>query len=447
MTIPAKNMAWVVTVDMGYGHQRATAPLKQLARGGIISANTYRGIPESDRAIWESSRHFYEFISRFSRVPIIGQPVFDLYDKFQSIPDFYPKRDLSRPSFQLRELLSVLEHKQWGKHLIDKLNKKPLPLITSFFAVAFMAEKFNYQGEIYCVICDADIARVWADEQTTVSRINYFAPCYRVAERLKLYGVRPEKIFLTGFPLPKENLGGSRLNTVRHDLAHRLVNLDPLGRYRKRYGNTAINHLKLKNWPTKQDHPLTLTFAVGGAGAQKDIASQVVKSLRQNILKKEIRVNLVAGVHEEVKKYFEETIKKNNLKKELGKGVRILFTTSKIDYFSQFNRALRQTDVLWTKPSELCFYPALGIPIIMAPPIGSQEKFNRLWLKTIGAGISQDDPTCANEWLLDWVNSGWLAQAAMRGFLEAPRFGTYNIEKIMTRGPAAMEEIKSLLQY
>lgn len=446
-----KNQAWIITVDMGYGHQRATYPLKHLAYKGIISANSYKGIKDSDKDTWETSRKFYEFISRFTRVPIIGQPAFDIYDKLQGIPDFYPRRDLTEPSLQLREILHLIKHKDWGKHLIEKLNNlnknHSRPLVTSFFAVAFMAEYFNYEGDIYCIICDADIARVWAEARASASRINYFAPCYRVMERLKLYGVKSERIFLTGFPLPKENLGGPGLSILKNDLGHRLFNLDPLGRFRKRYGQTVVKQVGPQYLQKRSNHPLTLTFAVGGAGAQRELAGQIVESLRGKILKKEIRLVLVAGTHHQVKGYFEELVKANKLEKELNKGIKILFAEKKTYYFQEFNKLMRQTDVLWTKPSELSFYPALGIPIIMAPPIGSQEKFNRLWLKTIGAGISQNDPKYTNEWFFDWVNSGWLAQAAMRGFLEMPRLGTYNIEKILAKKPEETEEIKTIMQY
>lgn len=439
------NHPWVVTVDMGYGHQRATYPLINEAHRGIISANNYKGIPATDSKIWEASRHFYEFISRLTKVPLVGQPIFDLYDKLQSIPEFYPKRDLSEPSLQLREIEFLIKHKNWGKDLIDKLNKDPRPLITSFFAVAFMAEHYNYQGEIYCIICDADIARVWVDYKIKDSRINYFAPCYRVVERLKLYGVKPERIFLTGFPLPTENLGGPQLKILKHDLSHRLINLDPHGRYFWRYGQTVVKHLGLTNFHARPDHPLTLTFAVGGAGAQREIASQIVGSLREKVSSGKMIVNLVAGTHSTVKKYFGEIIKDNKLENK--KGIKILYSTTKENYFKEFSKCMRKTDVLWTKPSELSFYPALGIPIIMAPPIGSQEKFNRLWLKTVGAGISQNNPKYTDEWLFDWVDSGWLAQAAMRGFLEMPRLGTYNIERILAKKPEEMEEVRTVMQY
>jgi len=83
----------------------------------------------------------------------------------------------------------------WGKHLIDYLNTKPdIPLITTFFIPAFMAEEHGFKNDIYCVVCDADISRNWVAKDPKKSKIKYLAPCRRVVARLKLYGV-PEKIF------------------------------------------------------------------------------------------------------------------------------------------------------------------------------------------------------------------------------------------------------------
>ncbi|MEK7167549.1 MAG: hypothetical protein AAB791_00945, partial [Patescibacteria group bacterium] len=190
------HKAWVVTVDMGYGHQRAAYPLNDLAYGGVITANNYRGIPEKDKLIWHNSRRFYEFISRFKKVPVIGEKVFELYDKFQAIPNFYPRRDLSKSNIQLDQIYSLMERTNWGKHLIGKLANKPMPFITTFFITAMMAEYFKYPGEIYCIICDADFSRTWVPPHPGTSRISYFASNKRVVERLKLYGVRANKIFL-----------------------------------------------------------------------------------------------------------------------------------------------------------------------------------------------------------------------------------------------------------
>jgi len=258
-----------------------------------------------------------------------------------------------------------------------------------------------------------------------------------VVERLQLYGVKKENIFLTGFPLPKDNLGGKVLKILKKDLSTRILNLDPCGHYRKKYGSTAgrfLKNKKLESTPKACNITSpTLTFAVGGAGAQRELGSEILISLKEIIRKKKININLVAGSRNDVYIYFKSKIKELGLSKYYGKNVDIIFDINKEEYFSKFNKALRTTDILWTKPSELVFYAGLGIPIIMAPSVGSQEDFNKNWLKTIGAGISQQNPLYTHEWLFDWINSGWLAEAALSGFLDERQFGVYSIEDVAFR--------------
>lgn len=439
---------WLVTVDMGYGHQRATFPLKHLAYQGIVNANSYQGIPHKDRKSWHEQRKFYEAVSRFKSFPVIGNFAFEIFDEFQKIPKFYPKRDLSGKSIQVASAYRMVKQKELGKHLIDKLKKKPqLPIVTSFFLTAFMAEIFNYPGEVYCIICDADISRAWVSALPKESKIKYFAPCQRAVERLKLYGVAESRIFLTGFPLPKENIGSERLTILKQDLKNRLVNLDPGRLYLNKYKETLCKSLSIRAFPTKANHPLTITFAVGGAGAQREIGAMILKGLREKVLEGELRVNLVAGVHRHVNSFFKKRCQEVGLKKCLGSKVRILFTQNKLEYFEKFNNWLKTTDILWTKPSELSFYSGLGLPIIMSPPIGSQEDFNRKYLISLGAGIDQEDLKYVDEWLFDWINSGRLAEAAAQGFLEAPRLGTFNIEKILTKRFGKAKEVKTISPY
>ena len=104
-----------------------------------------------------------------------------------------------------------------------------------------------------------------------------------------------------------------------------------------------------------------------------------------------------------------------------------------------FSQAMRSTDILWTKPSELSFYCGLGLPIIMSPPIGAQEVFNRRWLLEIQAGISQDDPEYTEQWLFDLWREGSLAESAWDGFLKARKYGTYKIQEILETGTMARE--------
>jgi hypothetical protein len=429
----AEKQAWVVAVDMGYGHQRAAYPLRHLSpTGKVIIANNYQGIPKKDYLIWQESEKFYGFVSRLINFPLIGKYLFGLYDKFQAIKEFYPRRDLSLPNLPLKEMYSLIKN-GWGKDFVDFLNTKDIPLITTFFSVAFMAEEHGFKNDIYTVLCDADISRSWVALNPRKSRIKYLAPCRRVVERLKLYGVKNENIYLTGFPLPEENLGHTDLGVLKSDLLSRIHNLDPLKRYRQKYSATVAHFLKNIGDGVKK-HPLTITFAVGGAGAQKTMASDILFSLKKRLLKDEVHLNLVAGSRNDVYLYFQQKINECGLKKLIGKNIKIIFAMEKEDYFRQFNEALRTTDMLWTKPSELVFYTALGIPLITAPSLGAQEVYNRTWLKTIGAGISQNNPKYTHEWLFDWLDSGWLAEAAMSGFLDGRQFGVSNMEDVVFGG-------------
>lgn len=423
----SKNKAWVVAADMGYGHQRTAYPLRDIAFGGkIINANSYDGIPKKDKSFWHQTRSLYEFISRFKKIPLIGDPTFLLFDRFQRIFSYYPKRDLSSPSIALRNIFYFIK-RGWGKDMVERFKKNPLPLVSTFFTPAFMVESFDYPGDIYCVICDADISRVWVSLDPKKSKIKYFASNTWTRDRLKLYGVNPKNINFTGYPLPKENIGED-LEILKNDLRHRLINLDPNKRYKKTY--EPLIKGALGKLPEKPSHPLTIMFSIGGAGAQKEICLKAIESLKEKIKANKLRFIISIGVREELRKYFAENIK--GLK--LDGWVSIISAMTTNEYFKTFNEALRETDILWTKPSELSFYAGLGIPIIIAPTIGSQEDFNKRWLLHIGAGLPQEDPKYANQWIYDYLNAGDFAEMAMQGFLEIEKKGTYNIEKIISKG-------------
>jgi len=422
--------AIIISVNMGYGHQRTANNLKDF--GQIINANDYEGIPEKDREIWESTRRFYEFISNFKRIPLFGEIGFSVFDFFQKILSFYPKREISEANFTLKQVYNLFK-KGWGKNLIEncKSKKEKLPLICTFFTPAFMAEFFGYPGEIFCVVCDADIARPWAPLNPKESKIKYFAPTQRVVERLKLYGVKKENIFFTGYPLPGNLIGTEKMEVLKENLKYRIFNLDPKKRYFEKYKDLIEE--KLGKMPENNGHSLTILFSIGGAGAQKEIGIKILKSLREKIKKKEIKIIISIGIRKNLSAYFLENIKLLNLEKFLGKEIEIIFEEKIENYFRKFNRALKETDVLWTKPSELSFYSALGIPIIISPPIGSQEEFNMRYLLKSGFGILQENPNYTDQWFFDWLEQGYLAEAAMEGFIEGEKLGVFNIGEIISK--------------
>jgi hypothetical protein len=420
----------LVAINMGYGHQRAAQPLIDISNEGIININDYEGIDLKEKKSWYKNRKGYEIISYFKKIPLLGSLVFNIMDYFQKIAPFYPKRDLSKISAQQRYFYKKVKAGT-GKKLIKRLNKNPLPFVTTFFVPAYFAEHYNYKGDIYCIVCDADISRAWAPLDPETSRVKYLAPNKRVKERLKLYGVRDKNIYISGFPLPKENIGDKNKSILKDDLKKRLCMLDPKGVYRKKYSKLINEYLGPINNVKKPNRPLAITFAVGGAGAQREMGVNIVKNLKDKISNNEVMINLVAGSRDDVYQFFSKALKKMGLFNS--KNVKIIFNKDKIKYFSLFNKILRNTDILWTKPSELTFYSGLGMPILMSNPIGSQEHYNREWLIAIGAGIDSKKVAHVNEWLFDWLDSGWLAEAAMQGYLDAPNMGTYNIEDIILK--------------
>jgi len=363
----------------------------------------------------------------------------------QRIEPFYPERDLSRPIMQVKQIYSMVR-KGWGKDLIQRLNKNPLPYVTTFFSTAFFAEEHGYKGDIYCLCTDTDISRAWVALNPAKSRIRYFAPNKRVKERLLLYGVQEKNIYVTGFPLPKENIGTRRgLSILKKNLGCRIGKLDPRGVYQKKYDHTLSYYLGARYCHITDKRPLTIAFAVGGAGAQRDIGVTILKSLRHCIEEGKVALNLIAGARADVYDYYTKALRGLRLNARHKKYIKIIYHPSKFSYFKKFNTVLRNTDILWTKPSELSFYSALGIPIIMAPVIGSQEEYNRAWLHAIGSGVEQEDPAYTHEWLFDWMDSGWLAQAAVEGFMDAPRNGVYHIEDIVLRNKRSEIEDVHLL--
>lgn len=429
---PLHKKAYVVSVNMGYGHERAAYGLRDLAQGEIITANAYAGIPERDKKLWSESRRLYETISRFKPVPLLGDALFKLMDYLQRIADFYPRRDLSAPNAQIRQTYYFIEKLGLCRHLIEKLAQKPLPLICTFFLPAFAAEEFDYPEDIYLVVCDADMARAWVARDPRRSRIKYFAPNGRVVERLRLYGVKSENIFLTGFPLPKELIGGPEGMIIKKDLMARLCNLDPNGIFLDKYARTLEAELDHGTCNIRRSHPLTVTFSIGGAGAQKHLGKMVLESLSFKLKNNQIAFRLAVGTKKELDEYFRSVLKKLKLTNRIGKNIFIDYFPDRRTYFIEFSKILRKTDILWTKPSELSFYCGAGIPIIMAPSIGSQELFNRTWLKSVGAGVTQGDPRYTDEWLFDWIASGGLARMAWNGYIEAPTHGSYRIQSVMT---------------
>ncbi len=420
----------VAAAEMGYGHLRAAAALATALGVELLQVESPLLAGAEEQRLWRSARRLYEATARASQLPVIGGPLRALLDSLTSIPHLYPKRDLSRPTLQARSLFRLVE-KGLGAGLVERLRATGSPLVTTYFAPAIVAQHHGC-APIYCVVTDVDLNRVWVPIDPHGNSIVYLTPSRRALERLRAYGVPPGQIEFTGFPLPPELLGGPELPVLRHNLAGRLVRLDPEGAFRQQAEREIRHFLDVELPESEERQPPRLTFTVGGAGAQAELAQPLVHSLAPLIQDGRLRLTLAAGTRPEVAARFERWVRDAGLGGSLGAGVQIFLAGDLAGYFAGFNQLLAQTDILWTKPSEMTFFAALGIPLVFSQPVGIHERYNRRWAIENGAGLKQREPQHAGDWLAEWMAEGTLAAAAWSGFMRLPKFGLYQIVERVT---------------
>src|SRR6266850_2235658 len=189
----------LVAIDMGYGHLRAAQPLADALRLPMLELDRRPIAEERDRRDWVRARAFHEGLSRASQWPVVGRPFLSLMDAYTHIPDLYPERDLSTPVFGTRWLRRMIDSGH-GAALVRHLRDTGSTLLTTFYAPALIADAAGLPS--FCVVTDADCHRVWVANDPERSLIHYLAPSRRVVRRLLAYGVPPQRIAFTGFPLP-----------------------------------------------------------------------------------------------------------------------------------------------------------------------------------------------------------------------------------------------------
>lgn len=424
----------VVAVDMGYGHLRAAHPLAEALGAPLHAADEGPLADPDERALWDRVRSAYEVTSRLSQLPLAGAPLRWLLERVTDIPRLYPERDLSAPTAGVR-FIERMARRGLGRGLIEALRAGGQPLLTTFFVPALVADRARLDNPLYCVVTDSDVNRGWAPPDPARTRVRYLVPTREAARRLRRYGVPAERVLFTGFPLPDELVGGPAYPVLKHNLGRRLARLDPRRTFRAEAGGDVAQFLGPLPADEEGRAPL-LTFAVGGAGAQAELAERFLPSLRPEILDGRLRLALVAGTRPAVKARLEEALAAARLEGARGNGLELLFEPEREAYFRRFNRLLADTDLLWSKPSELTFFAALGLPVICAPPVGVHERRNRRWVRESGAGMKQRDPRFAAEWISDLLADGQLAAAAWAGYVRLPKGGLYRIVDAVRGGAA-----------
>jgi hypothetical protein len=406
---------------MGYGHLRAARALADAIGTEMLSVDRPPLADAGEEAAWRRTRENYERLSRGADLPFLGPAFRRALEALTDIPRLSAPGDLAVPDAASRMLLR-LARRGLGRGLVEHLRATGRPLLTTFYAPAVIAAEAGI-GDVRCVVTDVDVHRVWAPVEARATSIRYCVPTARTARRLLRYGVPEERIVRTGFPLPPSLLGGEDLPVLRANLGARLLRLDLEGRFlggRRKEVEDALGPLP----PPTGEAPL-LVLAVGGAGAQSGAARSLLRAVRDAVATGRLRVALVAGTRSEVAASFAEETSALRLRE----GVEIVAAATFDAYAAAFEAVLARADVLWTKPSEMTFYAALGLPLLLAPPLGTHERCNRRWARERGAAFDARDPARAARDLASRLDSGALAAAAWNGFTSLPKLGTYRIAR------------------
>ena len=413
----------VAAIDMGYGHLRPAAALAGYLETQVLQMDQPPLGNEHDRQFWERTRKLYEPLTRFSQLPAIGPPMRALLNTVTAIPEAWPVRDLSGPSQGTRWMQRAAGEGA-GAVLAKHLLTTGAPLLSTFYGAAILAE-LHGAHRLHCLVTDSDINRVWAPPEPASSGIVYFAPSDRARRRMLSYGVRADRVKLTGYPLPHELVGGRERTFLKQNLARRLARLRvPAHLYK-------LAEPELGPLP-EADGPPLIVFAVGGAGAQVPLARQLIRGMRKQLEQGTLRLALVAGRRPEVADALRETLRENGLQVRfpgdaVKDGIELLEDPDVFSYFRRLNTLLARADALWSKPSEMTFFAGLGLPFISAPPVGVHESWNLRWASDRGAALPQHDPALAGEWLIEWLEDGVLAGAALSGYWRLPQMGLYEI--------------------
>lgn len=414
---------WLVSAEMGYGHLRAAYPFIKYAKNGkIISIGNDEFTSPKVKSRWQRIQKLYEFVTRNKDKNFVGKFFFKLLNEMLWIPNLYTSKDLSQVTFQVKTLYRYIKDGLYDD-FIELIKDEKIPIISSFYAPTIAADYYGFDNN-YCIVTDSDLNRVWVAANPKESKVKYFVSSYRAYHRLVKYGVDKKNIFVTGFPFNRDVFTDK---AVKISIAKRLKLFAPENFYLKRLAKELLD-FDYDNM--ERDDKLRITYAVGGAGAQKEIAKKILVSFKQDLLENKVIINLVAGSREDVVNYFNELVENYKLP-----NISILYNKDKMKYFEEFDKLILESDILWTKPSELSFYSALGIPLILSPSVGAQEKCNRVWLRDeLGIGIVQNKPRYANIWIKEFIKSGRLAEVALLGYAKQNINGTDKILSIINNG-------------
>jgi hypothetical protein len=389
----------VAAITMGYGHLRAAAALADHWRVPLELADRPPLCPPAEQRVWGVARRAYHGLSRWSQTRVRGSIFEPALDRLTAIDSGSGGLGSSLPV----ALLDALIRLGLGRRLARRLEDRAIPLVATFYANAIAAERHGAEC-IALVVTDSDIHRIWAPRNPAETRIHFLVPADSARRRLSRYGVPNGQIHLTGFPLPGELVGGDDLGILDANLARRIARLTSV---RNGAGSAP-----------------RIVFSVGGAGTRSETGRRLLRELGDDLRRNRLRLTLSAGTHAEIAGRFRRWRSDFDLDRLAPGTVEILYHSEFGEAYRRFNRTLADADILWTKPGELVFYGALGLPLVLEPPVGAHEVRNRDLVVSAGVGWDRPTPGTIASWIAARLDDGWFVRAAEHGRRELPATGT-----------------------
>src|SRR5690606_35517172 len=107
---PATPAPTIVSVDMGYGHLRASQPLSDLFGVPVVRADMPPIADAEEQCRCQKLRYVHEGLSRLSRLPVgVGALMRTAFDTITHIEPLYSTKDLTTPDLGTRSLASMIQ--------------------------------------------------------------------------------------------------------------------------------------------------------------------------------------------------------------------------------------------------------------------------------------------------------------------------------------------------
>ncbi|HUI30916.1 MAG TPA: hypothetical protein VLX91_11925 [Candidatus Acidoferrales bacterium] len=389
----------VTTAYMGFGHLRAAHNIASYSRSPILRVDQKPYLNGVDEFVWRSSQAVHTYGSRDKESK--SSVFYDWFESLMVIPE-----NGTPPSLGPSRFIRMMQRFGAGDELFRVLNRNKMRLLHTFYMPAMLSVYHGYPGENFLLLCDTDFHRVWVPVEPKKYDLKYFVPIPSSADRLVSYGVEREKIFVTGFPLPTTNTGGRDLRVVERDF--------------------DVRQARLKNDSTL---PMTIMFPFSGAGAYSNVLADLVKAIHEDLKEGTLRLIVSCGDNSRALRNAENIFINYGIE-EL-EYAEIMYHEDVFAAFDEFNAALKSTDVMITKPSEMVFYAALGIPLVFLPPIGAHEEKNRDYLFENDCAVNMVPTSDFPRWLEKSRRKGLLLEIAENGFTKLPKNGSIAIDELV----------------